>query len=292
MKRLCLLFVAAFACLSASSQEVSLPTIDAQSLGMGNVTMTSINDAHSIYNNAAMTAFALHPIRLSSSYYGETDFDYYAVSGYWRLGMNNTLQVGWRQYLREKNNRDSALDLGYTRRLGEQWAVGVVARYAHLKRYEATDDALAVDLSVAWQQPIESWEHYSTLRAGGKIANLGGFLGDSDYTLPVSAKAGLSLETYFSDAHALVVGAEVGYCFTPSETRGFQFGLGAEYNLMQLIRLRAGYHVGEKKQYDPSFGSVGVGLSILHLRVDFAYLIAEKETPLHNAYSISFGLDF
>jgi len=30
----------------------------------------------------------------------------------------------------------------------------------------------------------------------------------------------------------------------------------------------------------------------LHLRLDFAYLIARKETLLHNTYSISFGLDF
>ena len=30
----------------------------------------------------------------------------------------------------------------------------------------------------------------------------------------------------------------------------------------------------------------------LHLRLDFAYLIAKKQTLLHNTYSISFGLDF
>ena len=34
------------------------------------------------------------------------------------------------------------------------------------------------------------------------------------------------------------------------------------------------------------------GVRFLHLRLDFAYLIARKETLLHNTYSISFGLDF
>ena len=37
---------------------------------------------------------------------------------------------------------------------------------------------------------------------------------------------------------------------------------------------------------------VGAGVRFLHLRLDFAYLIAKKQTLLHNTYSISFGLDF
>ncbi|MBQ2393653.1 MAG: hypothetical protein II303_05705 [Alistipes sp.] len=117
MKRCFTIAAALLISLSATAQSLTLPTIDAASLAMGNVTMATIHDGHSLYNNAAMTAFALHPMRLSSSYYGQADFDYYAVSGYWRFDMNNTLQVGWRQYLREKGNRDSALDVGYTRRL-------------------------------------------------------------------------------------------------------------------------------------------------------------------------------
>ena len=46
------------------------------------------------------------------------------------------------------------------------------------------------------------------------------------------------------------------------------------------------------RNYYPTYGSVGAGVRFLHLRLDFAYLIARKETLLHNTYSISFGLDF
>lgn len=275
-----------------SVQETALPVIDAQSLGMGGVTMTSVSDAHALFNNAAFTAYTLHPMRLSTSYYGQADFDYYGLSGYWRFNRNNTVQVGWRQYLREKGNRDSALDLGYTRRLNDQFAVAAVGRYLHLKRYEEHTDALAVDLAAAWMKPIESWKHYSTLRLGAKLSNLGGVLGESELSLPMDLKVGAALETYFSDQHQLTVGCDLGYYFSPSAVRGFQAALGAEYNLMQLIQLRAGYHVGERDAYYPSFGSVGAGIRILHIRVDFAYLIAEKSSLLHNTYSISFGLDF
>lgn len=42
----------------------------------------------------------------------------------------------------------------------------------------------------------------------------------------------------------------------------------------------------------PPTGRSAPGVRFLHLRLDFAYLIARKETLLHNTYSISFGLDF
>lgn len=291
MKRISTLLVALFTVATLTAQEAALPTIDAQSLGMGGLTMAVQTDAHALFNNAASTAFSLFPAKLSTSYYGQADFDYYAVSGYWRFDRMNTIQLGWRQYLREKGNHDSTLDVGYTRRLGERTALGVVGRYMHQKRYEEKMDALALDLSVAYENPL-SWERYSTLRLGAKVANLGAFLDDSELSLPMDLRMGAALETFFSDQHQLTVGADVGYYFTPSSVRGFQVALGAEYNLMQLIRLRAGYHFGERTAYYPSFGSVGVGVRFLHLRVDFAYLIAEKKSLLHNTYSISFGLDF
>ena len=185
-----------------------------------------------------------------------------------------------------------AVDLGYSRRLGDRRAVGIVGRYMHLKRPDDTADALAVDLSAAWSMPLENVGSYSTLRVGGKLGNLGGYLGKTDYTLPMDLTAGVALDTFLSDAHEITVGADWGYYFSPARVRGFQMSVGAEYNLMQLIQLRAGYHYGERRNYYPTYGSVGAGVRFLHLRLDFAYLIARKETLLHNTYSISFGLDF
>lgn len=292
MKRIFMLFAAALLALAAAAQEASFPTIDAGTLGMGGITMTAVSDAHTVYNNAAFSIFAPAPLKLSTSYYGQSDFDYYATSGYWRWNPSNSLQLGWRQYRRERGNHDSALDIGYARRIGERWAVGLTGRYMHLKRPDESADALAVDLSAAWWKPVEGLGSYSTLRAGAKLSNLGGFLGGSNYRLPMDIKAGAALDTFFSDAHELTVAAEAGYCFDPGAVRGFQAAIGAEYNLMQLLQFRAGYHVGERKAYYPSFGSLGIGVRILHLRVDFAYLLAARDTFLRNTYSISFGLDF
>lgn len=292
MKRLYILLVALCSTLTVGAQEYSLPAIDARSLGMGGVEMTSVAGVHTLYSNAAMTAFSAFPAKISTSYYGQADFDYYGVSGYLRCGGSHVVQAGWRQYLRKKGNNDSALDLGYTYRIGEDWAVGLVGRYMHLKRYEESADALAVDLAVAWQHGVETLGEFSWIRVGAKLTNLGGFLSNTPYDLPINLKVGAALDSYLSDAHQITVGLDLGYCFTPSAVRGFEAALGAEYTLMQLIRLRAGYHLGESKSYTPSFGSIGAGISLLHMRVDFAYLLAEKGSFLRNTYSISFGLDF
>ena len=146
--------------------------------------------------------------------------------------------------------------------------------------------------SAASQRPLENVGSYSTLRAGAKLGNLGGYLRDTEYTLPMDFTVGAALDTFLTDAHEITVGTDLGYYFSPSAVRGFQMSLGVEYNLMQLVQLRTGYHYGERRDYYPSYWTVGAGLRILHLRLDFAYLFAKKHSLLRNTYSISFGLDF
>lgn len=64
---------------------------------------------------------------------------------------------------------------------------------------------------------------------------------------------GAALDTFLTDAHEITVGTDLGYYFSPSAVRGFQMSLGAEYNLMQLVQLRTGYHYGERRDYYPSY---------------------------------------
>jgi len=292
------------------AQEAMLPTPDAKSLGMGGVAMTTLSGSHALYGNSAMAVFSQMPSQVSSSYFGQADFDYYAVTGYYRFANVDLVQAGWRQYIRERGNNDMALDLGYARRIGERWSVGVVARYLHLKRYDETADALTADVSAAYSLPLESVGTYATLRAGAKAGNLGGYLRGGGHTLPTDLAAGVALDTFLTDAHEVTVGVDAGYYFVPSAVRGFRMSVGAEYNLMQpavrgfrmsvgaeynlmqLVQLRAGYSYGERRDYYPSHASVGAGLRVLHLRLDFAYLFAAKGTPLRNTYCLSFGIDF
>jgi len=296
MKRLITTLTLLAATLCAAAQEATLPTPDAKTLGMGGVAMTTLSGSHAIYNNSATAIFSQMPSQISSSYYGQGQFDYYAVTGFCRFDNVNLAQIGWRQYLRERGNNDMAVDLGYARRIGGNWAVGVVARYMHLKRPETSADALAVDLSAAWSHPLENVGSYSTLRAGAKLGNLGGYLKDTPYTLPMDL---------MDELHQVVLGAD-RHLESPDFRRreivaqiradGYLVHVAEEriqrHARRQVSQLGAGYHYGERRDYYPSYGSVGAGVRFLHLRLDFAYLIAKKQTLLHNTYSISFGLDF
>lgn len=290
MKRILLLF-GLLAATTGAAQEATLPSPDAKILGMGGVAMTTTSASHAIYNNSAAAVFSQLPSQISASYYGQHRFDYYAVTGYCRFDNVNLVQGGWRQFLRERGNSDMAVDVGYSRRMTDRWSIGLVGRYMHLKRPGGSSDALAADLSAMYQQPLPVGD-YSTLRAGAKLGNLGGYLSSGNRRMPMDLTLGAALDTFLSDAHELTVGADLGYCFTPSAARGFQASVGAEYNLMQLFQLRAGYHYGERSGYYPSFASLGAGLRFLHLRLDFAYLFAARRSLLRNTYALSFGLDF
>ena len=197
MKRLTICLLAVLGTALAARAQGSLPlTPDAKVLGMGGVAMTTLSGSHAIYGNSAMAAFSMMPLQVSSSYLRHKEADYYAVTGYGRFDRFNLVQLGWRQYLRERGNNDLAVDLGYSRRIGDSWAVGLVGRYARLKRpADIRENALAVDLSAAWMKPLELGS-YSMLRAGARVANLGGYFGDTEERLPMSLTAGAALDTF------------------------------------------------------------------------------------------------
>ncbi|MEG1405522.1 MAG: PorV/PorQ family protein, partial [Alistipes sp.] len=248
--------------------------------------------SHDIYTNAASPIFSRKQLQFSGTYFSQSDYNYYVASGYYNIDGNNVVQAGWRQFRREAKNNEMTLDVGYARRVNEHWSLGLVARYSHLRDHDQKADALSVDLSAMYVLPFENWEHYTTLRAGAKLGNVGGYLNNSNYELPMDLTAGVALDSFLSDAHQVTLGVDAGYYFNPHNIRGFQASIGAEYNLMQLVQLRAGYHVGEDKAFYPNYASVGAGVRFMHLRVDFAYLFAKKNTFLRNTYSLSFGFDF
>lgn len=292
MKRFALILLSLAAASPVCAQQTALASPDAKSLAMGGAAMGLPAGSHAIYGNASMALFSRHPVQISSSYCGQKEFDHYAVTGHWRFDNANLVQAGWRQFMRRSGGDDMVLDAGYSRRLGERWAVGVVGRYLRLKNEEGPEDALAADLSASWVLPLERVGSYSTLRAGARLGNLGGFFSGSEGTLPTDLTIGAAFDTFLTDAHEITVAADLGYIFTPRPGRGVRCAAGVEYNLMQLVQLRAGYHFGRRDDFFPSFGSAGAGVRILHIRLDFAYLFAAKGTSLRNAYSLSFGLDF
>ncbi len=279
--------------VTVAAQEPTLPSPDAKTLGMGGVEMTTLAGSHTIYNNMAMAAFSQNNVELSSSYLNREEYDFYTVTGSYRINYMNTVQTGWRRYRRSSEDVDMAFDLGYARRIGEGWSAAVTGRYLHLTRPDKSYGAVAFDLSVAHRAAFDGFGDYSEWRIGARVSDLGRYLDDdTPYTLPASAAVGGAVDGYFSDSHRVTLAADVRYSFTPDDMRGFGASIGAEYNLMQLFMFRAGYHLSDRGAGTSDYGSVGCGVRFMHLRLDFAYLFAGKSSPLRNEYSLSFGLDF
>ncbi len=262
---------------------------DAKAMAMGGVQMSTISTSHTIFNNPSTIVFARLPYQLSASYVHMNDLNQFVISGHLIFARNNAFQVGWRNYNNHSDGKSQALDLNYTRKITDRWSMGLTGRYYHRKYFSVKKEAVAVDLSTTYVLPL-SFGVQSNLRSGAKVGNLGGWIGEGG-ALPVHFAFGTALDTHFTDAHQLTFGIDFAYYARKNYIRGGQLSFGAEYNLMQLIQLRAGYHVGSNSRYNPNYSSLGCGVRFLHLRLDFAYLIANKQTPLHNTYSLSFGFD-
>lgn len=291
MKRL-LSIIVLFVATSVAAQVPFFPTSDARVVSMGGVSLTSVTDSHSLYSNATSPLYSQYQSAVSTSYNSfENGYKLYTVSGSYNFNGRDVVQLGWRRF-GVNSDADMSFDAAYARRVNERWAVGGTLHYYCFDRLsESRVNAVAVDFSAMYSLPIESFGMGSTLRTGARLSNLGGVIGE-DIRLPMSVAIGTALDTYITDAHEVTLGVDVEYCYTPEATRGARLSLGAEYNLMQLLQLRAGYHVDKNNEYRPNYASIGAGVRFMHLRADFAYLFAQSNTLLHNSWSISFGLDF
>ncbi len=261
---------------------------DAKAMAMGGVQMSTISTSHTIFNNPSTIVFAQLPYQLSASYVHMNDLNQYVVSGHLIFARNNAFQAGWRNYS-YSGVKSQAFDLNYTRKITDRWSMGLTGRYYHQKYASVKREAVAVDLSTTYVLPL-SFGVQSNLRSGAKVGNIGGWFGKGG-ALPVNFAVGTALDTHFTDAHQLTFGIDFAYFARKNYINGGQISFGAEYNLMQLIQLRAGYHVGNNSPENPNYTSLGCGVRFLHLRLDFAYLIANKKTLLRNTYSLSFGFD-
>ncbi len=297
MKRFWITLLFALAATGAVQAQYDMLVLnpDARSSGMGGVAMTGIGSSHAIFGNASAALFSRIPYQISSTYSGHDGGNYYAVSGYGRLGGRSVLEAGWRMF-DYRGGSDMAFDASYSRFVIPTVALGITARYV---RYNpdasSSNQALAVDLSASSRLPLPALPENSALLLGAKLANLGGYLNrsvDGQHLLPVNLQVGAALDWWILDSHELTLAADYGYYFTPGVVSGSEISVGVEYNLMQLVQFRGGYHVGQRSRYYPNYGSVGVGLRFMHVRLDLSYLFASRSSLLHNAYSLSLGLDF
>ncbi len=312
-----LLLLSATVIAARAQYDITVLNPDAISMSMGGVVTTNMSGAHTIFNNASLAPFSRAPFQLGITYYGQDGGDYYAASGYYQFANRGALEIGWRMYIPEETlfdggivggyqprmpkyvgeGRSMAFEMGYAQMFSERLSFGITGRYLHYsEEYDSKSaNALALDLSATYRLPLERLSANSSLMFAAKLANIGAYLDRGQLpttSLPLTLKAGAALDWWLRDSHKLTFAADYGYCFTPDFVRGSECSVGMEYELMQLLKIRGGYHFGNRSMLCPDYASVGAGLHFMHLRLDLTYVFADEGTLLHNAYSVGFGFDF
>lgn len=330
MKKLTLLLLLSLSApFSLRAQEFLSLNPDARAAGMGNATAAASSGPLTVYANAAAPLFSSSRFEVGASYAPwlrdlAKGYDLTAVGGFVPLRQNrHALAFGARFYRsprydttydlgdapfipKDEFNRplsgstesfrplDLSADVAYGYRINRWLGISATARYVRssfLDFYPA-DQAFGLDLAAYARIPLDRMLEGAWFGTGLKIADIDVTFGDADCLLPTRIGIGGTLFAPIRESHWLEATLDLGYRIWPEELRSsaFEAAFGAEYTLMQLLSLRAGYHASSDTTYN--YATVGVGLRFLHIAADFSYLLAGRKCPWRNTWQIGVGLYF
>lgn len=288
---------------------------DARNAGMGGVGVALSGSDNALFYNGA-TAL-LDDTRKGGIAYtfapwmrgADSGFSLNSLGGYYKIDQRNALLASFRYYNYPKlelaegtghrsiHPKEMAVDIGYARQLSSNLALSATFRYIHSDMGAIgggkSAGAVAFDVGAYYKRsmvfvPGASWA------AGFQIANVGSKISylNTKESLPALSKLGGSVELPFTSIHKLVVAADLGYRFAPSDVASFNLSAGAEYTLMEHVMFRGGYHYGDKEKGDASYATTGIGARFYGAHLNFSWLFAESDSPLKNSFWISLGYFF
>lgn len=281
--RKALLIVAALSlCIALDAQTAAILNIhsDPASAAMGGAGVALSTDAYAIENNIA--AAALSPSRLAvAAGYGMwqpkgTDSKILSAQGFYRLGGKLAVALQYRnaaypEYTvvssdgRVKGSftpAEMTAGLGVAYRIADGLAAGVNLR---MLSSSLADDAKAT----AFGADIALKYDKNALQAALAVCNIGTKLnyGSVSTSLPGCVKAGAAYSI-----SGFTLGGEADVLFSGA----FAAGAGAQYTIMDIVSLRAGYHFGKSYYVPASHVSLGAGVQWKGIKLDFAYLTASE----------------
>ena len=163
-------------------------------------------------------------------------------------------------------------------------AVSVGANFRYL-RQTVTDaktlDAFAADVMLYYKPVPEAGIAAGVVSVGTKVKSVSG----KTYDLPASAKLAGDYTFRFQE-NAIKAVADLDYFFAGD----FSAAGGLQYSYNDLFFLRGGYHYGKEDSVLPSFATLGAGIKISGVKVDVAWLTANKD--LGNTITIGLGYTF
>lgn len=280
---------------------------DPVTLGMGGVGAAAETTPYAMWNNAAASALGEEKFQAGASYMlwqpSAAANNIAAVAGYGRVAEFMTVSAGIKYFGHAPYDVTDASGLvtGQFAPVELQAGIGLGFRILPILSLGANVSYVHSDLGgpekgAAVSADFGALLDLKFLSIGVTAANIGSRIsygGASSYALPSNLKLGVGTAQHFGngDRHALSASLEGGMTL---ERTSFFAGAGVQYAWNDMVRVSAGYHYGDARtQFFGSFASVGVGVRIIGISLNAAYLIAvDNDSPLGNTFSVGLGYSF
>lgn len=305
-----------FAPINTGAANFLTLSTDAQSAAMGGVSVALPESNNAIFFNAASSIINPKTAGVSYSFAPvmrdfESGHSLNSLGGFYKIDKRNVILAGFRYYhypkvegITDGDNtnktirpKEWAIDLGYAREIISNLGVSATVRLIHSDMGNIggakSANAVAFDIGAIYKSNFQ-FMNGASWTAGLQLSNFGTKIKymNTDEDLPAFIKAGGSVDVSFTPIHRLMVVADLGYRMMPSDIRSLGVSAGAEYTLMDIFKARGGYHYGDKKKGDTSYTTAGLGICHCGAQLDFAWLFAEKESPLKNSFWLTVGYSF
>ncbi len=303
-------------------------TPDTRAGGMGNIGLATSADADAIFHNLSKTAFMDEKAGISANYTpwlrkATSGMSFVSLSGFCKKDELQAFSASLRyfnmgdvpvndyagKYLGTYKPNEFAIDLGYSRKLGQKISLGLTARYIYSKLADGTVNNIAYSAGHAFAADLSAYynginKEGNGWTAGVALTNLGSKI---SYTkddlnkafLPATAGAGVAYTKKFDEVNKLTIGIEGGKLLVPAvsydeaamkdynrmgvfeswtksfSNNAFNISGGAEYTYNDMVNLRAGYYFENSEQGTSGrkYVTAGVGLHYSDFEIHFAYLV-------------------
>ena len=321
---------------------------DARTAAMGDAGVATNPDANSIFYNGGKTAFNEEKFGIGVTYtpwLSELDVRnlfQLALSGYYKLDKNQAISLGVRNFsqgefqftddngqdIKSFRPNDVAIELGYSRKLSENFGLGITGRYINSNLASnvgaagsyKNGSAIAADIA-AFYKLKSGWNF------GLALTNLGSKIdyGNASSYIPANISFGTAYNKTFNADNKITFTLEANKLLVPTppdptdaakvaayenqgvvsswfksygdapgggkeELREVQLGFGTEYSFKDQFFLRGGYFYENKLKGNRNYATVGAGLAYKSTGFNLSYLIPTGNNTNNNALKNTFRL--
>jgi len=180
----------------------------------------------------------------------------------------------------EVSPKEMSIGIGIAYKLTTKLSMGVNVNYISSDLIYEDASAVAFDLSATYI--------IDDLNLGLSASNVGSKIeyGNNKYDLPSIIKAG-GQYTFNLGKNSFSTNLEGDYWLNESTLSG---GIGGEFMYKNYVAIRAGYHFADEQKTIPSYTSVGLGVILKCINLDFAYILSGSNSAPDNGFNLSMGI--